>query len=67
MKIVHHVPIPCDCHAKLRAFERAPESSFFMGTIVECDCGKQYKLVDDQRDGIGWQWHHPDSGDMGMR
>lgn len=67
MKIVSHVDRPHDCHAKLRAFAEAQEIPIWFGSIAECDCGKQYKLVDSQRDGPYWKWYHPDSGDMSKR
>ncbi len=67
MKTIQHIAAPCGCQAKLRAFAEAQETPFHLGSIVECDCGKLYKLVDDQRDGPCWQWYHPDSGDMSKR
>jgi hypothetical protein len=70
MKVVHHVNPPCDCHPKIEQFalERADAGHpLGLGSIVECDCGQEYRLTDSQRDGAHWVWCHPDSGDMGKR
>lgn len=55
MKTITHVTRPCDCHGKLRAHAEAQKTPFYLGTIVECDCGQLYKLADDQRDGPYWR------------
>lgn len=70
MRVIHREPPRCLCDEKRRAFLReATEegNDFAPGSILECDCGRQYRLVDDQRDGKVWQWYHPDSGDVGKR
>jgi hypothetical protein len=56
MKTVTHVAAPCGCLAKLQAHAEAQTTPFHVGSMVECDCGKLYKLMDDQRDGLIWVW-----------
>lgn len=69
MKIVHRVSPRCDCQAKLKQLEleEAHGDGMEIGSIVECDCGKLYRLAEHQFDGRFWQWHHPDSGNMALR
>lgn len=70
MRIIKHVAPACRCMDKLWAMhaERSgTPDSLEVGTIIECDCGTMYKLVEHQCDGLFWQWYHPDSGDMGKR
>lgn len=70
MRIVHREPRRCPCDKKREAFLREEATAgvvFAPGSILECDCGQRFKLIDDQRDGEVWQWYHPDSGDMSKR
>lgn len=70
MKILHHVGPSCPCTDKLWALynERSgTPDELCIGTVVECDCGTRYKLAEEQRDGLYWQWQHPDSGNMALR
>lgn len=69
MKIVHRVARSCDCRTKLKYLEQEESygDGLEVGSIVECECGKLYKLIDDRRDGAIWQWYNPDSGNMALR
>lgn len=55
MKLINNPPLPCRCRERIAAFlgERGT-TGLRIGSIIECDCGKQYKLTDDQRDGPYW-------------
>lgn len=45
---VHH-----NCHIELKQLdEENPE--LYIGSIAECSCGRQFKKLDSQRDGIYW-------------
>lgn len=70
MRIVLHSQPPCPCAQIRDEFLRAQEARgvlFAVGSILECDCGRQYRLEEHQRDGVAWCWHHPDSSDMTLR
>lgn len=52
MKIIRLVSPPCDCLRKLRSYIGG---NVCVGSIIECDCGIQYELDEDQRDGKYWK------------
>lgn len=65
MKIIKLVEPPCPCHSKLFAYTkqvRAEGTRISLGTVVECDCGRMYKLGDHQRDGEYWEQQRPLQG-----
>lgn len=49
MPRVIHEPDQHNCQTALQVLGRKP-----VGTIAECDCGRQYRMADDQRDGRYW-------------
>jgi hypothetical protein len=57
MKLIHHAKDPCRCHDKLEEYEKGLAEGVVLGvgSIVECDCGERYKLIDDQREGPFWK------------
>lgn len=70
MKIIKHVAPACPCMDKLWELyneRRGTQDELCIGTVVECDCGARYKLAEHQFDGLYWEWHHPDSGNMALR
>lgn len=56
MKTLVAAKPPCNCYAKLDA--HALKENLYLGSIVECDCGRRYKLSEDQRDGRYWAQHY---------
>ena len=56
MKVLHHVQPTCDCVTKLWDFynQLRGDSKLETGSVVECDCGKVYKLDYDQREDRGF-------------
>lgn len=52
MKLIKEVLPPCDCGEKVERFRNG--RPWELGTIVECDCGKQLRLSEHQRDGRYW-------------
>lgn len=64
MKIIKYVGPSCPCHEKLTLFEaqrQARGERLHIGSIVECDCGVPYKLLENQRDGLYWTKIAPDA------
>lgn len=43
MKVIHAAPLKCPCLEKLGDFA-SEHRNLGHGSIVECDCGTQYKL-----------------------
>jgi hypothetical protein len=54
MKIIKMVRPPCDCTDRLWKFYNEHKPQMQVGSVVECDCGKEWKLREDQRDGLYW-------------
>lgn len=54
MKLIEMPQPRCDCHTKAMEFFKAHGEVWPLGTVIECDCGKQFVLRDDQRDGLYW-------------
>lgn len=67
MKLRKEVHRPCNCQEKIdemidqRARNAAPE--LWLGSIIECDCGKWWRLADG-RHGIGWVESPPTSAEL---
>lgn len=66
MKFVKVVAKPHDCQGKIQSFlwdceEDADESYMapWVGSVIECDCGKTYRLEDSQREGVDWVLYTP--------
>lgn len=57
MELITNGQKPCDCSAKLKELEanlNADGTFLYIGARAQCDCGVQYQLGDDQRDGRHW-------------
>ena len=54
MKVLKLVEPAHPCLDALWTFYRTNNRSFQAGTQVECDCGKQYELVIDERNELTW-------------
>jgi hypothetical protein len=58
MDLIQNGARPCDCYAKFRQFEEnlnAEGTYLHIGARVRCDCGAEWDLCDDQRDGRHWR------------
>ena len=49
-KIIKEVDPPHPCYDELRDLPK----SLYVGSIVECSCGRRYIRREDQRDGMYW-------------
>lgn len=52
-EIVKLVPKPHPCEAEIQTTIGDPET-LGLGTVVECSCGQQFKLEENQREGRYW-------------
>jgi hypothetical protein len=55
VKIIKMVGPLCNCTKKLWEFYNETEPQMRVGSIVECDCGKDWVLHEDQFDGLYWK------------
>lgn len=54
MRTLHHAHKPCDCQSNLRQYAATQDPPFWLGSIVQCMCGRTYRLAEHQFEGPYW-------------
>ena len=67
MRLIKEVHKPCNCLEKIEKLQdqrtRNAALELWVGSIIECDCGKWWRL-EDGREGVFWYPHTPTTAEL---